>query len=233
MTLARRAGLTLRLFFPAFRCHGLLWGNGTRGRAQESLIEVFKADRGLFRAGLGNGCYDGICGRFIADDGLAAFVMLLVLHRRLVPCVFFGDFINHALIMLGVLQIAFRQNAVASRSGVFCESCIFFVDLIGVAANAHFGPVAVEGLRSTVDAAVSTALMLVATLMVIAATALMMGILTAAIIAAATTETAIVLIVSHKTFFCFDLYRPTPFSGPLLSSGLSGLKYFNISQTKL
>ena len=54
--------------------------------------------------------------------------------------------INDPEIMLGMLEIVFRGDAVAGCLCVSGQGQIFLQHLMGVAANPHLGSVAVEGL---------------------------------------------------------------------------------------
>ena len=72
-------------------------------------------------------------------------ILLVVLVK------FFGHFIDETLVMLGVLQIAFCQNAVTGGSCVARQGHIFLINLISRAADAYIGAVAVEGLNAGIN----------------------------------------------------------------------------------
>jgi len=95
-----------------------------------------------------------------------------LLKLLLVLIVFFGQLINQALVVFGMLKIAFGQNAVACRSGVTGKSRVFFMDLVGSAAHAHIGPIAVKRMNPGVDATVPAAMLLSATMMMVPAAAI-------------------------------------------------------------
>lgn len=127
----------------------------------------------------------GIDSRTIGVGGRLLLGSLL----RLMPRVFLIDLVQHALIVLGVLEIAFRQNPVSRRGSVLGKSEIFFIDLDGVAPDAHLRPVAVEGLHTRIDAAA-----LARVVVMVVPAAVMMAL---TVIAPAAAETPSVLIVSH------------------------------------
>lgn len=149
---------------------------------QKTLVKIAQAVSGrLLRRRRGSG------GRAVNRRlRRVARLLLLVLHvLLLVLVVFLGRFVDEALIVLGVLQVAFRQDAVASGSGIARESDILFVDLIGRAADADIGAVAVERVDTRIDAAILPIVVVVATAAVVVA----------AVTAAA--HASCVLIVSH------------------------------------
>ncbi len=88
----------------------------------------------------------------IAIGGLA----LALFHRR-----GFIDGFDDAEIMLGVLQVVFRENAVAGRERIFRERLILLMYLEGIAAYADVGTVAIENLVPQRHCRARTVLMLV------------------------------------------------------------------------
>lgn len=161
------------------------------GADQESLVQVVQRLRhGLRpRAGI------NADGRLNAHSGVRVLTAVMGLRLWVLDAVlsvvtrlFFGRFVQHALVMLGVLQIAFGQNAVAGRGGVARQSLVFLANLHGVAANADVGAVAIEGL----DAGIQTASLLV---IVVSSTAA--AIVMVAVAATSAAHMSAVLIVSH------------------------------------
>ncbi len=120
---------------------------------------------------------------------------------------FLGHFIDKALIMFSMLQIAFRQHAISGGSRIPRQSHIFFIDLVGCAANTHLGAVAVKGLDTRIDAPAA----LLPAIMVVSAPAAIAAII-ASTATTATAHTPCVLIMSHAVFFftSVDINAPTP-----------------------
>lgn len=163
---------------------------------QKALIEIFKADIGLFaHAG------DFFALGLVILRGGAAVIVVLLLKLRLMTVIFVVRLVQHALVMLRMLQVAFRQDTVARALRVARQRQVFFGDLHGIAANAHIGAVAVECLHARVDAALpAIVVMMVLATTVTAAIAVPVIIVTAA-------KTSSVLIMSHITHFAL-IYRP-------------------------
>jgi hypothetical protein len=125
---------------------------------------------------------------------------------------FFGHFVNETLVMFGMLQIAFGQNAVTRRRGIPRQSHIFFVDLVSRAANAHIGTIAVERLNPWINATPTV----LAVVVMMPATAV-----TPAMPAAVSTAThaSRVVVMSHElSFLRYDLYFLCPKSEGLTLS---------------
>lgn len=107
---------------------------------------------------------------------------------RLIAVKFLGRFVQHALVMFCMLQIAFGQNAVSGRIRIARQRLVFLGDLNGVATNADIRPVAVKNLHPRVDPALLV--MLTPAVMVMA---------TAPAVVMATAESSSVIIVSHAS----------------------------------
>ena len=122
---------------------------------------------------------------------LLLWILLVILVQ------FLGHFIDETLIMFGMLQVAFRQNPVPGGSRIPRQSDIFFIDLIGRAANTHIGAVAVKILDAGIDA---PAVMLAAIMAVSSATAIVTTAGSAAAVTA-TLMTSGILIMSHAVLF--------------------------------
>lgn len=74
------------------------------------------------------------------------------LNRRLRRLAEFNRrLVEHALVMFGMLQIAFRQHAITGRRRVTRQRQVFFRDLEGIAANADIRTVAVKGLHTGIE----------------------------------------------------------------------------------
>lgn len=58
--------------------------------------------------------------------------------------------IDYALVMFGVLQIAFGQNQIAGGRCILGQSKVFFANLMRRAANSYVRPVAVEYLVAVI-----------------------------------------------------------------------------------
>lgn len=153
---------------------------------EEPLIEVVQAIR------LRSGCH----GTVAVKLGRLCLLRLLLRVLLLVLVKFFGHFINETLVVLGVLQVAFRQDAVSGGSRIPRQSHIFFIDLISRAANAHIRAVTVESLNAGIN---PSAALLAAIVMVMTTTAVTATIVATATITAAT-RTSCVLIMSHAVF---------------------------------
>lgn len=154
---------------------------------EETLVEIIEA--------LAIGLRRNNCNRrrtIAINDGLRLVLRILLL----VLVEFFGHLVDEALVVLGVLQVAFRQDAVASGSCIACESHIFFIDLVSGAANAHIGAIAVEGLNTRIDASAAHLAIAVVVPAVMAV---------ATITSTVTAHTSCVLIVSHADFFFTSL----------------------------
>ena len=152
---------------------------------QKTLIEIVKRDIGLFTRA-------GHVGFHLILRRAAVVIVMRLLELRLMAVVLFGHFIEHALIVFGVLQIAFSQNTVARALRITRQCHVFFSDLHGVAADADIGAIAVKSLYARIDAALVTAAIVV--VMVVVLTAAVAIIITAA-------KTSSVLIMSHVTHF--------------------------------
>ncbi len=76
-------------------------------------------------------------------------------------------FIEHALIMFSMLQVAFSQNTIPRSRRIARQGRIFFRDLKSIAANTNVGPVAVESLNPGIK---SAAAIVVTTMMMVTAT---------------------------------------------------------------
>ena len=118
-------------------------------------------------------------------------ILLLVLVE------FFGHFIDEALVVFSVLQVAFCQDAVAGGSRIARQRHIFLVDLVGRAADTDIRTVAVKALNAGIDA---PAAILAAVVMMVAAAVTVATVTTAAASTVAA-HTSCVLIVSHADFF--------------------------------
>ena len=51
--------------------------------------------------------------------------------------------LQNAVIMLSMLLVVFRHDAVTGRHGIARQALVFFLDLTGRAAHAHIGTIAV------------------------------------------------------------------------------------------
>lgn len=60
--------------------------------------------------------------------------------------------VNNALVMLGVLEIAFGQHPVAHGRRILGQGLVFFKNLVSSSPNPYFGTVAVKDLRPVVAA---------------------------------------------------------------------------------
>lgn len=160
--------------FHSCRCHG---GIAVTVADKEALIEIFQRDIGLFA--------DAVQAVAILLFRRVAAVMVMLVLLLLVTVLFFRQLVQQALVMFGMLQIAFRQHAIAPCLRVARQRQVFFGDLHGIAADADIGPVAVKGVYARVDPACA-----------VMAVAAMAVIVTA-------TKTSSVLIVSHMTHFAF------------------------------
>lgn len=74
---------------------------------------------------------------------------------------------HDAVIVLGVLQIAFRHDAVAIGVGVARELQIFLVDVRGRAADLHLGAGRVEGAVRIVSAAAAAIVVVIVVIVVV------------------------------------------------------------------
>lgn len=169
-----------------FAVCGLLHGY-VAAADQKALIEVFQRYFRLF-ARTCNFVIHHIVLRL-----MAAVMRVLLLELRLLAVIFFVRLVQHALVMFGVLQVAFGQYAIACALCVTRQRQVFFSDLHGVATNAHIGAIAVERLNARVDAAMAA----IVVVMVVLTAAVTVIIVTAA-------KTSSVLIMSHITHFTFD-----------------------------
>jgi len=123
----------------------------------------------------------------ISHDGLRLKLRVLLL----VLVEFFSHFVDETLVVLGMLQVALRENAVAGGSGITRERDVFLIDLVGGAADAHIGTIAVEGLNAGIDAAAHLVIPMSVSAVVPIAT----------VTSTVTAHTSCVLIVSHADFF--------------------------------
>ncbi len=165
-----------------FAVRGLLLDGHIAAADQKTLIEVFQRYFRLL-ARTGNLSINIVL-------RLVAAVMVLLLELRLIAVIFFVRFVQHALVVFGVLQIAFGQYAVTRALRVARQRQVLFGDLHGVAANAHIGAVAVECLNTRIDAAMAA----IVVVMVVLTAAVTVIVVTAA-------KTSSVLIMSHITHF--------------------------------
>ena len=159
---------------------------------EETLVEIVQA--------IGLRCNNRR--RAVMLDGCAVAVNMyrlrLGLRILLVVLVeFFGHLVDEALVVLGVLQVAFCQNAVAGRSGIARQRHIFLVDLVSRAADAYIGAVAVEALNAGIDAPAAV----LSAAVVMGAAAMIAAIVTTAATTTVAAHTSCVLIVSHADFF--------------------------------
>lgn len=75
-----------------------------------------------------------------------------------------GERAHDPVVVVGMLEIALRENAITGRGSVATKSQVLLVDLTRVAANSDVGPVAVEGLiavrrvRTTITPSATTLL---------------------------------------------------------------------------
>lgn len=77
--------------------------------------------------------------------GLSRSFRRLMVSR---PRVTFSTGIDSAEVMLRMLGVIFRSDAIPSRLGVARQGQIFFKQLVGIAANPHLRPIAAERLIS-------------------------------------------------------------------------------------
>lgn len=180
-TIIARRGVQVAVDFACCRRGGY-----TAAAHQETLVKVVERDIGLFaRAG-------HVSVHLILRRAAVVIVMRL-LELRLMAVVFFGHFIEHALVVFGVLQIAFSQNTVARALRITRQRQVFFSDLHGVAADADIGAIAVKSLYARIDAALVAAAIVVVMVVVLTAAV--------AIIIVTAAKTSSVLIMSHVTHF--------------------------------
>jgi len=158
----------------------------TAAAHQETLIKVVERDIGLFARA-------GHIGFHLILRRAAVVIVMRLLELRLMAVVFFGHFIEHALVVFGVLQIAFSQNTVARALRITRQCQVFFSDLHGVAADADIGAIAVKSLYARIDAALVAAAIVVVMVVVLTAAV--------AIIIVTAAKTSSVLIMSHVTHF--------------------------------
>lgn len=175
----------------------LVFGGTRRRRSaaaadEEALIKVIQRDFGLLARSAGEISF-GFLLRLVAAVMMAVLLLTLRLELRLMTVIFFRHFVQHALVMFGVLQVAFGQNTVARALCIARQRQVFFGDLHRVAADTDIGAVAVKSLDPGIDAAMAAA---VVVMVVLTAAVTVIIVVTAA-------KTSSVLIMSHMTHFAF------------------------------
>ena len=136
--------------------------------------------------------------------GLRLLALLVLVLALLLLVELFRHLVDGALVVLGVLQIAFRQNAVTRRRSVTRQRQVLFIDLVCIAANTHIRAVAVEGVNPGIDdpAALSTAAVRIIIMPATAAATIAMAVMSSAA-TAATGMPRVLVIMSHFTLL-FD-----------------------------
>lgn len=189
------------VFYPVIAIGGvqiavyLIFAPTRRRRAaapdKEALIKIVQRDFGLVARSAGKIGF-GFFLRLLAAVMMTVLMLALRLELRLMAVIFFRHFVEHALVMFGMLQIAFSQNTVARPLRIARQRQVFFGDLHRVATDADIGAVAVKSLDPGIDAAMAAVVVMV----VLTAAVTVIIVVTAA-------KTSSVLIMSHMTHFAF------------------------------
>ena len=164
------------------------------GADEETLVEIVQ--RASFRGGGGVTVRQGLRRLLHLRLWLMLGILLVILVH------FLSHFVDEPLIVFCMLQVAFRQDAVAGGGRIPRQGDVFLVDLVGRAANAHIGAVAVKILDARIDAPAA----LLCGIVAVIAAAIAAVIATAASTTATALRTSGVLIMSHAVLF-FSLFR--------------------------
>ena len=115
----------------------------TRGGAGFAFVSVFRIDAAKHVAGAvgERPSRGGSCRRL----GLSRSFRRLMVSR---PRGTFSTGIDRAEIVLRMLGVIFRGDAIPGRVGVTRQRKIFVKQLVGITANSHLRPIAAEGLIS-------------------------------------------------------------------------------------